>query len=69
MIRLQMKEENIILTEKHKKYWHYCQVKMTKYEYLTGEEIIRSDHRRVIEQANLTHCPLGKVFEKSNKKN
>ena len=30
-------------------------VKIHKYEYLTGEEILPSDQRRVIEQAKLTY--------------
>ena len=29
--------------------------KIDKYEYLTGEEILPSDQRRVIEQAKLTY--------------
>ena len=38
--------------------------KIDKYEYLTGEEILTPDERRVIEQAKLTYSPLGKAFEK-----
>ena len=38
--------------------------KIDKYEYLTGEEIILPDQRRVIEQAKFTYSPLGKAFEK-----
>ena len=37
---------------------------MDKYEYLTGEEILPSDQRRVIEQAELTDSPLDKASEK-----
>ena len=37
------------------------------YEYLTGEEIIPSDERRVSEQANFTYSPLGKAFQKQIK--
>ena len=36
--RLEMKKGNIILTEEH------------KYEYLTGEEILPPDQRRLIEK-------------------
>ena len=32
-----------------------------KYEFLTGEEILPSDKRRVIEQAKFTYSPLGKT--------
>ena len=38
--------------------------KIDKYEYLTGEEILPSDHRRVVEEATFTYSPLGKAFEK-----
>ena len=38
-----------------------------KYEFLTGEEILPPDQRRVIEQAKFTYSPLGKAFEKQTK--
>ena len=38
--------------------------KNDKYKYLTGEDILPSDQRRVIEQAKFTYSPLGKAFEK-----
>ena len=38
-----------------------------KYEYLTCEEILRSDQRRVIEQASYTYSPLGKALENQTK--
>ena len=41
--------------------------KIDKYEYLTGEEILPSNQERMIEQAKLTHCTLGKAFEKQTK--
>ena len=41
--------------------------KIDKYEYLTGEEILPRDQRRVIEQAKFTYSPLGKAFEKQIK--
>ena len=41
--------------------------KIDNYDYLTGEEILPSDHRRVIEQAKFTYSPLGKTFEKQIK--
>ena len=40
---------------------------MTKYEHLTGKEILPHDQRRVIEQAKFTYSPLGKAFEKQVK--
>ena len=41
--------------------------KIDKYEYLTGEEILRSNQQQIIEQAKFTYSPLGKAFEKQTK--
>ena len=41
--------------------------KIDKYEYFTGEEILPSDPRRVIEQAKFTYYPLAKALGKRNK--
>ena len=38
-----------------------------KYEYLTGEEILLSNQKQMIEQAKFTYSPLGKAFEKQIK--
>ena len=38
--------------------------KIDKYEYLTGEEILPSDLRRVIERAKFTYSHLEKALEK-----
>ena len=38
--------------------------KIDKYEFLTSEEILPSDWRKVIEQAKFAYSPLGKTFEK-----
>ena len=37
------------------------------YEYITGEEILPSDQRRMIEQAKFTYSALGKALEKQTK--
>ena len=37
--------------------------KFDKYEYLTGEEILPPDQRRMIEKAKFTYSPLRKAFE------
>ena len=37
--------------------------KIDKYEYLTGEDILPPEQRRVIEQAKFTYSPLGKAFK------
>ena len=41
--------------------------KVYEYEYLPGKEILPSDQRRVIEQANFTYSPLEKAFDKRTK--
>ena len=41
--------------------------KIDKYGYLTSEEMLPSDQRRVIKQAKLTYSPLGKALEKRRK--
>ena len=48
MRRLEMKNYNTTLTENQKKYLHDHYVKIDKYEYLTGEEILQSDQSRII---------------------
>ena len=42
--------------------------KIDKYEYLTGEEILPSNQKQIIEQAKFTYSPLVKAFEKQIKK-
>ena len=41
--------------------------KIDKQEYLTGEEILASNQRQIIEQAKFTYSPLGNNFEKQIK--
>ena len=41
--------------------------KIDKCEYLTGEEILPPDQKRVIELAMFTYSPLGIAFEKQTK--
>ena len=41
--------------------------KIDKYEYLTGEEMLPSNQRQIIEQAKFTYSPLGKAFERQTK--
>ena len=64
MVRLEMKNCKIILTEKHQKYQLYH---LEKLENLTDEDILTSDQRRVIEQATFTCSPLKKTLEKQRK--
>ena len=41
--------------------------KIDKYEYLSCEEILPPDQRRVIKQVKFEYSPLGKAFEKQTK--
>ena len=41
--------------------------KIDKHRYLTGEEILLSNQRQIIEQAKFKYSPLGKAFEKQRK--
>ena len=41
--------------------------KFDKYEYLTGEEILPSNQKEMMEQGKFNYCPLGKAFEKQIK--
>ena len=59
-----MKNYNMILIERLQKYQLY---QIDKYEYITGEEILPSNHQQVIEQAKFTYSPLGKVIQKQTK--
>ena len=66
MIRLEMKDFNMTLTEKLQiSVWWSC--KIDKYRYLTGEEILPFNQKRITEQAKFTYSPLGKDFEKQTK--
>ena len=38
-----------------------------KYEYRTGEDILPSNLKQIIEQARFTYSPLGNTFEKQIK--
>ena len=41
--------------------------KIDKCEYLTGEEMLPSNQRQIIEQAKFTYSPLGKALGKQTK--
>ena len=41
--------------------------KTDKYEYLTGEDILVSNQKQIIEQAKFAFSPLGKPFEKQKR--
>ena len=54
----------MILTEKLQKYQEKIAGKIDKYEYLTSEDILTSNQRRIIEQAEFAYKRLGKALEK-----
>ena len=62
-----MKNYNMILIERLQKISALSSVKIDKYEYVTGEEILPSNQQQIIEQAKFTYSPLGKAFEKQTK--
>ena len=41
--------------------------KLDKYEYLTGEKILPSYQKQIIQEAKFNYSPLGKAFEKQVK--
>ena len=38
--------------------------KIDKYEYPTGEEILPSNRKQIIDKTKFTYSPIGKAFEK-----
>ena len=66
MIKLETKNYNTIFTKKQLKYQPYHQAKY-EYEYLIGEEILRSNQQQMIKQAKFTYSHLGNAFEKQIK--
>ena len=61
MIRLKMKNDNRILTEKQQKYCHYHHIK------LIIMNILHANQSRIIAQAKFAYFPLGKALKRSNK--
>ena len=64
-----MKNCNMKLTKKQQKISALSSGKIDKYENLTGEEILPSNQRQVIEQAKFTKFSIRKSFWKTNKNN
>ena len=46
---------------------HINREALHKHEYLTGEDILPSNQRQIIEQTKFTHSSLGKAFDKQLK--
>ena len=77
MVRLEMKNCNIILTHYIYSIFYYIELakisalssgKIDEYEYPTVEEILPSNGRQIIERATFAYFPLGKALEKNQKK-
>ena len=64
MIRLEMKNCDMILTEEAANISALLSGNIEKQEYLTGEEILPSNQREIIEQTKFAYSPLGKTFKK-----
>ena len=62
-----MKNYNMILIERLQKYQNLSSGKIDKYKYLTGEEILPSNQKQIIEQAKFTYSPLGNAFKNKQK--
>ena len=68
MIGLEMKNCNMILTEKQQKYQHYHLEKLINMNILQVKKL-PSHQRQIIEQAMFTYSPLGKaVAKQTNRK-
>ena len=68
MIRLEIKNYNIIINREGVKISALSSGKIDKYENLTGKEISLSNQKQIIEQARFTYSPLGKTLEKQRLK-
>ena len=66
MLRLEMKNWNMALTEKQQKYQHYHPEKLINIIFYR-RKILLSDQRRIKQQAKFANSPLGKAFEKQTK--
>ena len=61
-----MKNYNMILTKKQQKKSASSSGKTDKYEYVTSEEMLLSDQRKIIEKAKFTYSPLRSKFQQNN---
>ena len=62
MIRSEMKQYNVIFTEKQQKYLRFDKLKLINMSILPVKKYLLSDQSRIIiiEQAQFTYSPLGK---------
>ena len=69
MIRLEIKNCNMILRKKQQKISALSSEKIDQHKYVTVEKILPFDRIRVIEQTKFTYSPFKKSFRKTNKNN
>ena len=67
MIRLEMEKLQYDINWEATKISALSSNKFNKYEYFTGEEILPSNQKQMIQQAKFTYSPLGKAFGKQIK--
>ena len=67
MIKLEMIKTPYVINREASEISSSLSGKINKYEYLTGEEILPSNQKQIIEQAKFTYSSLGKAFEKQTK--
>lgn len=67
MIKLDMKNYNMILTGKQQKYHHYHYGKLINMNMLQVKKIWPPDQSKIIQQAKFTYSPLRKTLEKQTK--
>ena len=68
MIRLEMKNCNMVLTEKQQKYQHYHLKKLINMSILQVKKYCFLNKDKIVEQAKFAYSPLGKAFEKQTEK-
>ena len=68
MIRVEMRNNIMILTEKHQIYLYYHQVKLISVNVFASEKVLHSDQSRMIKQASLLILLKENVWRKRNKK-
>ena len=64
MIKLSMKNFKNYINREATKISSLSSDKINKHEYLTGEEILSSNQKQIIEQTKFTYSPLGNTFSK-----
>ena len=67
MIKLRMKNYNMVLTDKQQKYQRYRQVKLINMNILPVKRYYHLIKVNIIEQPKFPYSPLGKTFEKQAK--